>query len=107
MSCFATVKVGLKIKATQDEIAQALKAMDYDVAFKTELNVHTGSGIRVVRTSVTSEWFVESGMGTFTATELTRQIKRVKIKNEAERQGYQITSDVAQGDKLVIRMKVM
>ena len=57
------------------------------------------------RADANSAWSVTGA--SFDSAQFRREVARAKVLSEAKRQGYRITRDERQGDKIVLRMKVM
>lgn len=103
MSCYSIVKLNLDIKASADEIEEALKAMGFTTQSKSVTTVVCGA-MTFSRADANSGWSVTGA--SFDATQFRREVARAKVLSEAKRQGYRITRDERQGDKIVLRMKV-
>ena len=104
MSCYSIVTLNLELKASADEILEAASGMGFKVISASDLCVETDS-VRFIRDSPNSAW-AASGANSFDSTRFRREVARAKVLSEAKRQGYRITQDVRQGDRLVIRMKL-
>ncbi len=90
MSCYSIVKLNLDIKASPDEIEEALKAMGFSTQTKSSTAVVCG-GMTFSRADANSAWSVTRRKFRRHAVP-ARSLARAKVLNEAKRQGYQITA---------------
>ncbi len=104
MSCYSIVTLQLSLKATPDEIAEAVRAMKLTVTQKSELAVSAGI-VQFTRASTQSAWSVNAPSD-FDSKRLQRELARAKALSEAQRLGYRITREERQGDRIVLRLAV-
>ena len=104
MSCYSIVTLQLSLRATPDEIAEAVRAMKLTVTQKSDLAVSAGI-VQFTRTSTQSAWSVNAPSD-FDSKRLQRELARAKALSEAQRLGYRVTREERQGDRIVLRLAV-
>jgi len=104
MSCYSIVTLQLSLRATPDEIAEAVRAMKLTVLQKSDLVVAVGV-VKFTRTTTQSAWSVNAPSD-FDSKRLQRELARAKALSEAQRLGYRITREERQGDRIVLRLAV-
>jgi len=104
MSCYSIVTLQLSLRATPDEIAEAVRAMKLTVLQKSDLVVAVGV-VKFTRTTTQSAWSVNAPSD-FDSKRLQRELARAKALSEAQRLGYRVTREERQGDRIVLRLAV-
>ena len=104
MSCYSIVTLQLELKATPDEIAEAVRAMKLGIIQKDALFVDAGS-VQFRRDTTQSAWKVSASSG-FDSKRLQRELARAKSLAEARRLGYRVVREERQGERIVLRLAV-
>lgn len=105
MSCYSIVGLALDVKATADEVEEALKAMKFNVSGIGMYQVECKCGTVLYRLDEKQPWKVRNS-ASFNQTEFKRQVARSKILAEAKRQGFDVVRDDTAGEKLVVKLRV-
>jgi hypothetical protein len=104
MSCYSIVTLQLKLKATPDEIAEAMRTMKFSVIRKDVLLVNAGN-VQFRRDTAQSDWNI-AAPSDFDAKRFQREVARAKALNEAQRLGYRVIREERQGERIVLRLAV-
>jgi hypothetical protein len=94
----------LDLKATPDEIFEALRAMKLSVSQKANLVIDAGT-VQFRRDTTQSAWKVSAPDG-FDSKRLQRELARAKSLAEARRLGYRVVREERQGERIVLRLAV-